>query len=59
VHIDNMSKEFGSTIAVDNLSLEIQDNQIFSLLGHNGAGKTTILNILTGIFEPTKGTARI
>jgi len=54
-----MSKEFGSTIAVDNLSLEIQDNQIFSLLGHNGAGKTTILNILTGIFEPTKGTARI
>lgn len=59
MHIDNMSKEFGSTIAVDNLSLEIQDNQIFSLLGHNGAGKTTILNILTGIFEPTKGTARI
>jgi len=59
VHIDNMTKEFGSTIAVDNLSLKIYENQIFSLLGHNGAGKTTTLNILTGIFGPTKGTARI
>jgi ABC-type multidrug transport system ATPase subunit len=49
----------GDTKAVDNLSLVIEDGEIFCLLGHNGAGKTTIINMLTGLFLPTSGFATI
>ena len=45
--------------AVDNLNLDIYKGQITVLLGHNGAGKTTIMSILTGLFPPTEGTAII
>ncbi|CDW82000.1 abc transporter family protein [Stylonychia lemnae] len=52
----NVTKKFGSYKAVDNLSLNLFKNQIFCLLGHNGAGKTTALNILTGNHRPNQGT---
>jgi ABC-type multidrug transport system ATPase subunit len=54
----NLSKQFGAFKAVDDLSLGIKRNEVFSLLGHNGAGKTTALYLLTGILKPTSGNAK-
>lgn len=57
VEIRNLRKEFGTNVAVNNLSLKMYENQITVLLGHNGAGKTTTMSMLTGMFPPTNGTA--
>jgi ABC-2 type transport system ATP-binding protein len=55
IRINEVSKKFGDFTAVDNLSLEIKDGEIFGLLGPNGAGKSTTLKMMTGILLPTKG----
>mmetsp|Transcript_32638 Transcript_32638/g.5922 ORF Transcript_32638/g.5922 Transcript_32638/m.5922 type:complete len:158 (+) Transcript_32638:1427-1900(+) len=44
-------------IAVNNLSLRIQEGELFGLLGPNGAGKTTLISMLTGLYTPTRGNA--
>lgn len=46
----NLTKVFGKDVAVDNLSLNIFDDQITVLLGHNGAGKSTTISMLTGSY---------
>ena len=55
----NLTKEYGSIRAVDNVSLSIKRGEIFGLLGPNGAGKTTTINILIGLSLPSSGTAKI
>jgi ATP-binding cassette subfamily A (ABC1) protein 3 len=55
----NLTKKFGTFKAVDSLTLSIKENEVFCLLGHNGAGKTTVLNMITGILKPTRGNAFI
>jgi ABC-2 type transport system ATP-binding protein len=57
--IKNLKKEYGSKIAVNNISLSIEEGIIFSLLGVNGAGKTTTIRVLTGLSRPTEGEIRI
>ena len=59
VHVDQLTKTFGTQTAVDTLSFEIPAGQIVGFLGPNGAGKSTTLKMLTGMLEPTSGTARI
>lgn len=60
IEIRNLSKSFTKDkMAVNKLSLNIYDNQITCLLGQNGAGKTTTISMLTGMMEPTSGTALI
>ncbi|XP_070574890.1 phospholipid-transporting ATPase ABCA3-like isoform X2 [Ptychodera flava] len=63
ITIQNLRKVFessvGTKVAVDNLTLNMFEDQITSLLGHNGAGKTTTMSMLTGLFPPTAGTARV
>lgn len=54
-----LSKHFGAFKAVDKLSLNIKGNEVFCLLGHNGAGKTTAIQLITGILKPTSGAANI
>jgi ABC-2 type transport system ATP-binding protein len=55
----HLTRCFGDRVAVDDLSLEIKDGEIFALLGPNGAGKTTTLRMLAGLIAPTSGTARV
>eukprot|EP01022_Parablepharisma_sp_SALTPOND_P028453 TRINITY_DN70995_c0_g1_i1.p1 TRINITY_DN70995_c0_g1~~TRINITY_DN70995_c0_g1_i1.p1 ORF type:complete len:771 (+),score=42.77 TRINITY_DN70995_c0_g1_i1:1465-3777(+) len=58
--IKGMTKIYGDgKLAVNNVSLNIYKGQVFILLGHNGAGKTTSLSMLTGLLSPTKGSATI
>ncbi len=55
IKIENVSKHYGSFPAVEDLTLEIKDGEIFGFLGPNGAGKSTTLKMITGITECTKG----
>jgi ABC-2 type transport system ATP-binding protein len=50
-----LTRKFGDNIAVNNLDLEIEEGEIFGLVGPDGAGKTTTMRLLTGILEPTSG----
>ena len=59
IDIRNLTKTFGNTKAVNNLSLEVKKGEFFCFLGPNGAGKTTTIKILTGLLRPTSGTALI
>ena len=59
VVIDGVTKRYGRTLALDEVSLAVRPNEQFALLGPNGAGKTTLLHILCTILKPDSGTARI
>jgi ABC-2 type transport system ATP-binding protein len=54
-----LSKEYGSQLAVDKVTLALPEASVLALVGPNGAGKTTWLRMLAGLIEPTSGTARI
>ena len=55
----NVSKSFGDLKAVDNFNGELFPNEIFCLLGHNGAGKSTTINMISGIFDPDHGDIKL
>jgi len=59
IHVENLTKNFGSLCAVDQINLDIMKGEILGLLGPNGAGKTTTLRMLTGFIRPTSGTIRV
>ena len=59
IEVNNLSKTYGDTRAVDGISFEIQRGEIFGLLGPNGAGKSTTINMLCAYTEPTGGQIRI
>ena len=53
--IENVTMQFGGVVAVNDLSLEVNEGEIVALIGPNGAGKTTAFNCVTGVYEPTNG----
>lgn len=53
----NLTKEFATTTAVDRLTLDVKEGEVFGFLGPNGAGKTTTIRMLTSLIAPTSGTA--
>ena len=57
--IRNLVKQYQNLTAVDNLSLDIYNNEVFGLLGQNGAGKTTIIHMLATLLKPTAGSATV
>ena len=57
--LKNLTKKFDKLIAVDHVSLDIHEGEVFGLLGPNGAGKTTIIHMLATLLKPTTGTAEI
>lgn len=59
ITLRSLTKRYGSLLAVDDLSLDVQAGTIFGLLGPNGAGKTTLIKMLTTLMRPTSGTALI
>ena len=59
ITLTRLSRMFGDTPAVTDVSVEIPAGEIFGLLGHNGAGKTTTVNMLTTLLPPTSGDARV
>ena len=59
ISVQNITKIFNDNKAVNDLSLAIKEGEIYGLLGHNGAGKSTTINILLGFLQPDSGTATI
>jgi simple sugar transport system ATP-binding protein len=55
VELRNVSKRFGSVIALEDISLKVQSGEVCCLLGDNGAGKSTLIKILSGVFRPDAG----
>lgn len=55
LRMDDVTMQFGGVVAVNNLSLEVNEHEIVSLIGPNGAGKTTAFNVVTGVYAPTNG----
>lgn len=59
LEIKNLTKKFGDFIAVDNMSLKIQEGEIFGFLGANGAGKSTTINMISGLLRSNEGVINI
>lgn len=59
IRFENMTKDYNGFLAVDQLNLSLYKNEVFCFLGHNGAGKTTSLNVLIGRMDPSQGTIKI
>jgi len=59
IQTSGLRKQFGQTVAVDDLTLEIRGGEVFGFLGPNGAGKTTSVKMLLGLIAPTGGEARV
>lgn len=55
IEVKNVTKKYGSTIAVNNVSFDVKDGEVVGFLGPNGAGKSTTMNMITGFIEPTSG----
>ncbi|HXK70065.1 MAG TPA: ATP-binding cassette domain-containing protein, partial [Caldisericia bacterium] len=59
IETKNLTKSYGSLLAVNNLNITVSSSEIYGFLGPNGAGKTTTIKILVGLLKPTSGTALI
>lgn len=59
IELDNLTKRYGDTLAVDTLNLRVPDGQVFGFLGPNGAGKTTTIRMMMGLLQPTSGSVRL
>ena len=55
LRVENVTMQFGGVVAVDNMNLEVNRDEIVSLIGPNVAGKTTAFNVITGVYAPTNG----
>lgn len=59
IEVRDLTRRFGSFTAVDAISFEVKEGEVFGFLGANGAGKTTAIRMLTGLLAPTSGSARV
>ncbi len=59
ITVENLTKKFGKFTAVDSISFDVKQGEIFGFLGANGAGKTTAMKMLTGLWQPTSGKATV
>ncbi len=59
ITVEHLTRSYGDFLAVDDVTFGVERGEIVGLLGHNGAGKTSIMKMLTGYLEPTSGTVRV
>jgi len=59
IEIESLTKNFGKVKAVDDISFNVEEGEIFGFLGPNGAGKSTTMMILTTLLKPTSGRAQV
>ena len=59
ITIRDLRKEYGRVVAVDSVSFSVEPGELVALIGHNGAGKSTTLKVLTGQLRPTAGTLSV
>src|ERR1700753_2569878 len=59
IEVTGLRKEYGSRVAVDDVSFTVEAGEIFGILGPNGAGKTTTVECVTGLRAPDRGTLRV
>jgi ABC-2 type transport system ATP-binding protein len=59
IEFEQVCRSYGDKIAVDNLNLRVAGGELYALLGHNGAGKTTAIRMLVGLLRPSRGTVRV
>src|SRR3954463_14499572 len=59
IDIDNVTRQYGSKVAVADLNLHIPRGELFAFLGPNGAGKTTTIKMIVGLLRPSHGTIRL
>jgi ABC-2 type transport system ATP-binding protein len=59
VQVEKLRKTYGATVAVDDISFEVREGEIFGMVGPNGAGKTTTIECLEGLRKPDRGTIRV
>ncbi len=59
IRVSSLTKLYGNTVGVEDLTFEVRDSSIFAFLGPNGAGKTTTLRMMAGLLSPSKGSVRI
>ncbi|MCK4283605.1 MAG: ABC transporter ATP-binding protein [Candidatus Brocadiae bacterium] len=59
IRLDNLTKHFGDTVAVNGLNLEVRPGEMFVFVGPNGAGKTTTIKLIAGLLRPTQGSATL
>ena len=59
LQVSNVTKTFDKVVAVDNLTLEVEPGEVLGLLGVNGAGKTTVMNMILGLTIPNKGSITV
>ena len=55
LRVENLTKQFGRIVAVEDVSLDIKSSEVFALVGDNGAGKSTLMNMLSGVHKPSEG----
>jgi ABC-2 type transport system ATP-binding protein len=59
IEVQNLRKQYGATVAVDNISFNVQQGEIFTIVGPNGAGKSTTVESIMGLRQPDQGTIRV
>jgi ABC-2 type transport system ATP-binding protein len=59
IRTEQLTRHFGATVAVDQLSLQIRRGEVYGFLGHNGAGKTTTIRLINGVLKPSSGAVRV
>lgn len=59
IKVEHLTKKYGEVLALDDLSFEIEEGQVYGFLGPNGAGKSTTMNIMTGCLSATAGSVTI
>lgn len=58
LEVNNITKKFGEIVAVDDVTVDVEEDEVTALIGPNGAGKTTFFSVLSGMYTPTSGTVK-